>query len=982
MSRPNPNPNPSPNPNLTRALTLKNVSCPPSYSSGKPDKLLWQNEEVNKAKHKIIKLLNKRKNRKNTKKIDRELIIANAEYETTAEKAQKQSWSDFTGNVTGTHQAARLNKILKLTGYHNIQPGTIKDKTGTPATSPAESIKNLLDYHFGGNTTTVHILKYKKTEAGHEDETFSKDKIERAINTLPPNKAPGPDGVSNGMLKEGAGLLNEAIKTIFKASHRLQAPPKNWTYAKGIFLPKPGKECYQNAKSYRTITLSPTILKLYEKLVLWHLETKCKIYNHLSVKQHGFRKGQSVITALHKCVHRIEKRLATGGMVLAMFLDIQGAFDNVSFSAIETAMDKCNIDDPTKNWISNWLRDRKLSVEFAGEKQITKISQGCPQGGVLSPLLWLIVIDDILKKGPKDIPALINGFADDLCCLAEGNDLKVMKQRMQKSATYINNWCKKQGLQLSANKTVLVLFKKGKNKINPTITIEGTKIQSSDQAKLLGITLDKKLNFKKHIENSITKARQALGRTRAAVGKQWGITPKTAEWIYTAVVRPNMEYGIEITNSILKNKKMANKLRSTQGRALKMVTGALVTTATADLNILTNKTDIIEHLKMVATKNITKLKNEGQWTKEERAHIGHKEIDSKIQECIGNKQVDSTKPTLNLDMKFKTKLPGKSDEYMEEAEKEMEIESKIQCYTDGSKNEEDKTGSGIYIMRKGDELAKDSYNLPDTATVFQAEVIAITEAANKMIEEGLKQEEINIWVDSQAAIKALTKTITRHKTVKDCIEKLNNLAQENSVIVRWIKAHTGYQGNEKADELAKTGTKEGTQRSCPIPLSYITKILKQKAMANTIELFEEKGGKYTKRLYADKDKSIIGVENQYQIYKYKKQDPDTVKILQRVNRSIITQIITGHAPTNHYLHKIGKSSTKNCRLCEEEVETVDHIITRCPAMQMTRHTQFEGKSYKDYISAVRENWHRSVKIFKEFINKAIKKEKNKEDTNQ
>eukprot|EP00116_Pleurobrachia_bachei_P011363 sb/3471625/ len=109
-------------------------------------------------------------------------------------KNQKQSWYDFTGNVNGTHQAARPNKILKLTGYHHIQSGTIKDKTGTPTTSLAESIKNLLDYHFGGNTTTVHNLKYSKTEAGHENETFSKDKIERAINALPPNKAPGPDG--------------------------------------------------------------------------------------------------------------------------------------------------------------------------------------------------------------------------------------------------------------------------------------------------------------------------------------------------------------------------------------------------------------------------------------------------------------------------------------------------------------------------------------------------------------------------------------------------------------------------------------------------------------------------------------------------------------------------------------------------------------------------------------------------------------------
>eukprot|EP00116_Pleurobrachia_bachei_P002623 sb/3462885/ len=594
---------------------------------------------------------------------------------------------------------------------------------------------------------------------------------------------------------------------------------------------------------------------------------------------------------------------------------------------------------------------------------------------VYSPLLWLLVIDDLLKKGPKDIPALINGFADDLCCLTEGNDIKVMKQRMQKSATYINKWCEEQGLQLSASKTILVLFKKGNKNINPTITIQGTKIKSSDHAKLLGVTLDRKLKFKTHMESSITKAKQAIGRTRAAVGKQWGITPKIAEWIYTAVVRPNLEYGIEITNNVLKYKKMTDKLRSVQGRALRMVTGALGTTATADLNILANKIDIIEHLKMVATKNITKLRNEGQWTKETRKHLGHEDIDKTIQEYIGKKQVDSTKPILNLDTKFKTKIPMETEEYMGKAEKEMEDTAKIQCYTDGSKNEEGKTGSGIYITRQGQEIANESYNLPDTATVFQAEVIAIKEAANKLIEKGTTQKEINIWVDSQAAIKSLTKTITRHNTVKDCIEKLNKLANENSVTVRWIKAHVGYQGNEKADELAKTGTETGTRRTCPIPLSYVTKRLKHRAMAKTIELFEEKGGKHTKRLYADKEKSIIGADNEYQIYKYKKQEPNTNMITERKERSIITQIITGHAPTNHYLHRIGKTNTNICRLCEEEDETMDHIITRCPAIQMTRHSQLEGKSYKDHITAIREKWHRTVRIYKEFINKATNKEK-------
>ena len=150
-------------------------------------------------------------------------------------------------------------------------------------------------------------------------------------------------------------------------------------------------------------------------------------------------------------------------------------------------------------------------------------------------------------------------------------------------------------------------------------------------------------------------------------------------------------------------------------------------------------------------------------------------------------------------------------------------------------------------------------------------------------------------------------------------------------------------------------------------MSHVTKLLKERAKANTIKLFENNGGKHTKKMYADKENSIVGTDGTYQIYKYKKQELNTPKILQRAIRSSITQIITGHAPTNHYLHKIGKSPTNACRLCEEEDETIEHIIIRSPAMQLKRHLNYECISYKEHITAVRNNWGKTVKIFKEFI---------------
>ena len=130
----------------------------------------------------------------------------------------------------------------------------------------------------------------------------------------------------------------------------------------------------------------------------------------------------------------------------------------------------------------------------------------------------------------------------------------------------------------------------------------------------------------------------------------------------------------------------------------------------------------------------------------------------------------------------------------------------IRCYTDGSKIN-GRAGASFYIeYASGSQTDENFFHLGKYSTVFHAEVFAIAEVAKKLIMEKILNEKIIILVDSQAAILAIQNNIVKSHTVLSCIKNLNILGKDNDVTIAWTPGHTGIQGNEKADILAKAGS--------------------------------------------------------------------------------------------------------------------------------------------------------------------------------
>jgi len=170
------------------------------------------------------------------------------------------------------------------------------------------------------------------------------------------------------------------------------------------------------------------------------------------------------------------------------------------------------------------------------------VSRGTPQGGVLSPLLWVVVVNQLLslleKAGTKVV-----AYADDVVILLQGKFPQTLCNLMETALSTLSRWTAGCGLGVNPEKTELVLFtRKYKVPILVPPKLHQTRLTFSNQAKYLGVILDKKLLWTDNILDRTRKADIALFACKNTIGRKWGFSPMIVHWLYTAIVRPILLY--------------------------------------------------------------------------------------------------------------------------------------------------------------------------------------------------------------------------------------------------------------------------------------------------------------------------------------------------------------------------------------------------------------------------------------------------------
>ena len=165
------------------------------------------------------------------------------------------------------------------------------------------------------------------------------------------------------------------------------------------------------AENYRPVALTSHVIKIFEKVLRAHIVQHMNENNLFNPSQHGFRSGRSCLSQLLEQYNLILNILDEDANADVVYLDFSKAFDKVDHAIVLQKIKRLGIDGKILKWLKSFLTERKQSVMVNGVKsEPQNVLSGVPQGSVLGPLIFLILIGDI----DKDIlNSFVKSFADD-----------------------------------------------------------------------------------------------------------------------------------------------------------------------------------------------------------------------------------------------------------------------------------------------------------------------------------------------------------------------------------------------------------------------------------------------------------------------------------------------------------------------------------------------------------------------------------------
>lgn len=371
--------------------------------------------------------------------------------------------------------------------------------------------------------------------------------VRSMIKKLKVRKAPGPDGISNKMVRQFPDLAVMHLVAIYNGMLRLVHFPEKWKIADVIFLPK-GGGAQQFPQNYRPISLLPCMGKMAEKVILWRLKDFEREHDIIPPEQFGFRDGHSTTDQVLRVVEHVTDSFNRKRHTGAVFLDVAKAFDKVWHEGLLHKLLDAGFPIGLVQIIRSYLENRKFRAKIGTTRSTMKdITSGVPQGSILSPFLFAIFMSDVPK--PVDADSTTALYADDTAVLVRSGSAETVTRKLQENLDRLEEWFTRWRIEVNAAKSSAVLFTKKRTRDNRVIDPDGevfmfdTPIPWRSEAKYLGVTLDRGMTCKTHTTGVRNKAYGIISQIYSMIGRRSRLSIGNKLLMYKTIVRPVMMYA-------------------------------------------------------------------------------------------------------------------------------------------------------------------------------------------------------------------------------------------------------------------------------------------------------------------------------------------------------------------------------------------------------------------------------------------------------
>jgi ribonuclease HI len=804
--------------------------------------------------------------------------------------------------------------------------------------------------------------------------------LESAIKEVDLEKAPGGDDITYEFLKHLGPNAKEMLLHMFNRCWKGEDLPSAWLSAIIKPLLKEGKDA-KLTTSYRPISLTSCVGKIMEKIVANRLSYFLESNGLLSDQQAGFRPGRSTADQVLRLtqsatdqMHQKKGEAAT----LVSFYDCEKAFDKVWREGLLLKMQEMGIPAKFLRYVRNFLSGRRAVVEVNNEKgDEFQLNQGLPQGSCISPLLFIIFVNDIgVDLSDQTIASL---FADDTATWTKtGKITPSSRTLLQADIDKILAWANKWKMAVNTDKTKVMVISSSTNdhKWDPQVSGNGEDINTTSEYKFLGVTVDKELRFGKHSENVVAKAKKRVNILKCMSGKDWGNSQESQRRIYLQYIRPCLEYASPGW-APWRSANQIQELERVQNDALRAITGMAKRCPTDFLRLQAGVEPLADRLK----KN-----DEILWDKyarlpdtDARKGLASDAVKTRLTTRLGWRNCtaprmrvwdikrDVATPALppwkeltNLTVEYVRLDKKKSDYTSEELRvkamaKIASIKEDTTIYIDGSTSgKQEFGGAGVYAE------GNDSFPLHEECvpagrycSSFTAEGCAFLHALQWIEQfehsappspslamrnqldaeqdEGLVGSEpatdpnptVLVCTDSMSLTRALESNDWRDadpwmKSIKQTLHRM-----KTNIKLLWIPSHCDIPGNDRADELADRGAKLSQKNT-------ITThgIVKAKIRNRKWKVTHERA----KRTFGDRSSTKAEIERKWP----------------KDCRSLFARLRSNHAKElKHYQHRLGTEPDALCSCGTGDEETIDHLLIRCPRVDDAREKHCPGTRMKE-----------------------------------